>query len=219
MITAISAFLKQCANQVVAELGKEPFRRLADDISHRQMEHHQEQMNHVVQVALMPFLQAVADQRYSDALAMCTRELRNIMQEKGAAAELAVLRAHLTGGAQIADESAKFNFWETGCHLEGHAVYAAGRSGPFSIEMTKGPGEWQVSEYLFPAVPAPVPPNRAGVAPQKDGSCPPVYPIKAGRSGVYHVPGGRFYERTMPVRCFASAADAKAAGYSPSRRG
>lgn len=219
MIAAITAFLQQSLSLAEGELVKEPFRRLADGISHRQMERHQEQMNHVVQVALLTFLQAVEGQRYSDALAMCTPKLRSIMQQKGAAAELAVLRAHLIGGAQIADESAKFNFWETGCHLEGRAVYPDGRSGPFSIGMTKGSGEWQVSAYLFPAVSAPVAPNPAGVAPQKDGTCPPGYPVKAGRSGVYHVPGGRFYQRTLPVLCFASAADAQAAGYSPSRRG
>jgi hypothetical protein len=47
-----------------------------------------------------------------------------------------------------------------------------------------------------------------------DGSCPAGYPVKANaRSGIYHVPGGRFYERTIPERCYATAADAEHDGY------
>lgn len=51
------------------------------------------------------------------------------------------------------------------------------------------------------------------VAPD-DGRCPPGYPIKANdNSGIYHVPGGRFYDRTIPERCYAHAEDAEADGY------
>jgi hypothetical protein len=47
-----------------------------------------------------------------------------------------------------------------------------------------------------------------------DGGCPDGYPIKANdNSGIFHVPGGRFYERTVPERCYADAADAEADGY------
>lgn len=47
-----------------------------------------------------------------------------------------------------------------------------------------------------------------------DGGCPDGYPIKANdNSGIFHVPGGRFYERTVPERCYASADDALADGY------
>ncbi len=47
-----------------------------------------------------------------------------------------------------------------------------------------------------------------------DGDCPPGYPIKANdNSGIFHVPGGRFYVRTVPERCYADAADAEADGY------
>jgi hypothetical protein len=50
--------------------------------------------------------------------------------------------------------------------------------------------------------------------PPVDGACPPGYPIKGNsNSHIYHVPGGRFYERTVPERCYASAADAEADGY------
>lgn len=47
-----------------------------------------------------------------------------------------------------------------------------------------------------------------------DGACPDGYPIKANdNSGIFHVPGGRFYDRTVPERCYADAADAEADGY------
>src|SRR5688572_9637956 len=37
-----------------------------------------------------------------------------------------------------------------------------------------------------------------------DGACPDGYPIKGNaNSGIFHVPGGRFYERTIPERCYA----------------
>ncbi len=47
-----------------------------------------------------------------------------------------------------------------------------------------------------------------------DGGCPDGYPIKANdNSGIYHVPGGRFYERTIPERCYSTAEGAAADGY------
>ena len=47
-----------------------------------------------------------------------------------------------------------------------------------------------------------------------DGECPDGYPVKANdNSGIYHVPGGRFYGRTVPERCYARAEDAEADGY------
>jgi hypothetical protein len=50
------------------------------------------------------------------------------------------------------------------------------------------------------------------------GQCPLDHPIKANsRSGIYHIPGGRFYDRTAPDRCYASEAAAEADGYRRSR--
>ncbi len=47
-----------------------------------------------------------------------------------------------------------------------------------------------------------------------DGACPDGYPIKAnGNSGIFHVPGGQFYDRTRAERCYADAAAAEADGY------
>ena len=47
-----------------------------------------------------------------------------------------------------------------------------------------------------------------------DGQCPIDHPIKGNsNSGIYHVPGGRFYDRTVPERCYATEDDAVADGY------
>jgi hypothetical protein len=51
-----------------------------------------------------------------------------------------------------------------------------------------------------------------------DGACPDGYPIKANaNSGIFHVPGGRFYERTVPERCYTDEASAEADGYRRSK--
>jgi hypothetical protein len=74
-----------------------------------------------------------------------------------------------------------------------------------------------------PPVPPPVPPPPPRPAPPDppagrwrqpvDGACPDGYLVKAAKSGIYHVPGGRSYERTTPERCYANADDAEADGY------
>lgn len=47
-----------------------------------------------------------------------------------------------------------------------------------------------------------------------NGACPPTHPIKVKTaSGIYHVPGSQFYERTRPDRCYVDAAAAEADGY------
>jgi hypothetical protein len=64
-----------------------------------------------------------------------------------------------------------------------------------------------------PPVASPLVDARRWVEPV-DGACPPGYPVKANdNSGIFHVPGGRFYDRTVPERCYASAEDAAADGY------
>ena len=68
-----------------------------------------------------------------------------------------------------------------------------------------------------PAAPpvAPVPGGRA--APQGT-SCPPSHPIKGNRNSmIYHVPSSRSYAATKPEECFATEADAIAAGYRAPR--
>jgi hypothetical protein len=51
-----------------------------------------------------------------------------------------------------------------------------------------------------------------------DGDCPDGYPLKANdNSGIFHIPGGRFYDRTVAERCYANADDAIADGYRPAK--
>jgi hypothetical protein len=54
--------------------------------------------------------------------------------------------------------------------------------------------------------------------PPVDGTCPAGFPVKANaNSGIFHVAGGRFYERTVPERCYATAQSAEADGYRPAK--
>lgn len=68
-----------------------------------------------------------------------------------------------------------------------------------------------------PDVPPP-PPRPKSIPPASGNSCPPNAPIKGNQSGIYHVPGGGFYDRTNPEECFANEAEAQAAGYRASKR-
>lgn len=57
------------------------------------------------------------------------------------------------------------------------------------------------------------------VEPNDDGSCPPTHPVKAKlESGIFHVPGGRHYERVTPDRCYRDADGAVADGLRPSKQ-
>lgn len=52
-----------------------------------------------------------------------------------------------------------------------------------------------------------------------DGACPSSHPIKGNAdSGIYHVPEGAFYARTVPERCYASAEAAEADGFRRAKR-
>lgn len=56
-------------------------------------------------------------------------------------------------------------------------------------------------------------PTPAWAAPL-DGGCPDGYPVKVNEaSGIFHVPGGRSYERTVPNRCYVTATAAESDGY------
>lgn len=51
-----------------------------------------------------------------------------------------------------------------------------------------------------------------------DGACPATHPVKLNEtSGIFHLPGGRFYERTNADRCYTSAEAAVADGYRASK--
>ena len=81
----------------------------------------------------------------------------------------------------------------------------------------------QRNEMAMPAAPAQWP---AFVAPERpswviaasDGAAPDGFPVKVkASSGIFHVPGGRFYERTNPDRWYTTAGQAQADGYRQSK--
>ena len=66
---------------------------------------------------------------------------------------------------------------------------------------------------------APAPATGSGRAAPTGMICPGSHPIKGNRTSmIYHLPGGEFYDATGPEECFASPADAEAAGYRRSQR-
>ena len=75
--------------------------------------------------------------------------------------------------------------------------------------------EWPPLRTDTPVVPTP---RAATWLAPVDGKCPDGYPLKANdNSGIFHSPGGRFYDRTVAERCYARAADAIADGYRPAK--
>ena len=85
---------------------------------------------------------------------------------------------------------------------------------PFPPEPVPGPGPGPVSE--------PIPGPTSAVAawvPPTDGACPVGHPVKAKlTSGIFHVPGGTLYDRTVPDRCYVDATAAEADGLRASKR-
>ncbi len=69
-----------------------------------------------------------------------------------------------------------------------------------------------------PGQPRPADDEQRWVPPNTDGSVPASHPVKVKESsGIFHVPGGRFYDRTRPDRCYPTAAAAEADGYRRSK--
>lgn len=70
-----------------------------------------------------------------------------------------------------------------------------------------------------PASPPPPRPEPLLWVQPSGGVCPPSHPVKAKlESGIFHVPGGRFYERTRPDRCYADEQGAEADGLRRSKQ-
>jgi hypothetical protein len=52
-----------------------------------------------------------------------------------------------------------------------------------------------------------------------NGACPLSHPVKGNaNSRIYHVPGGRFYDSTVPERCYRDESAAEADGMRASKR-
>ncbi len=83
-----------------------------------------------------------------------------------------------------------------------------------------GRGLWVTAEASRSPVPPAKPEVRApggrpGVEPEGAWTCPESHPIKgnfttySGERCIYHVPGGQFYNRTKPERCYATGDEAR----------
>jgi hypothetical protein len=97
---------------------------------------------------------------------------------------------------------------------------SSGQSGPARLMLTPAPPAAPVQQApsSAPGQQAPVSAPKGQAAPTGT-SCPASHPIKGNRpSMIYHAPGGAFYDQTGPEACFATPADAEAAGYRPSQR-
>lgn len=68
-----------------------------------------------------------------------------------------------------------------------------------------------------PKTKKPTKPKKAWYPPVSRYNCPAHARIKGNQSGIYHVPGGAYYSRTTPEKCFATEAAARRAGYRPSK--
>jgi hypothetical protein len=94
--------------------------------------------------------------------------------------------------------------------------------------------EWEPQPFPFPPQPRTTPPAArpdvavaagdrvtevdAWVAPTGD-RCPASHPVKAKlSSGIFHVPGGQSYERTVADRCYVDRAAAEAEGFRAAKR-
>lgn len=76
------------------------------------------------------------------------------------------------------------------------------------------PGSGAPPSPPFTSRPAAAPTPAPDWAAPVEGVCPDGYPIKANEnSHIYHVPGGRFYDRTIAERCYATGAAAERDGY------
>ena len=86
--------------------------------------------------------------------------------------------------------------------------------------------EWRPQPLLSPPMPVPHAPEHPVEAPDGagwiepvDGACPVSHPVKAKlTSGIFHVPGGQMYDRTVPDRCYVDATAAEADGLRASKR-
>jgi hypothetical protein len=106
----------------------------------------------------------------------------------------------------------------------GVGVVISWRRGQGASSTPIDPPQWPAWPTQPQAAEDPPGPSRSAVdqqswaRPSADGSVPSTHPVKVKESsGIFHVPGGRFYDRTRPDRCYPTAAAAEADGYRQSK--
>lgn len=171
-----------------------------------------------VYTTVSSFLEAVAARKPEAAVMLCTPELAaELRRDYGVGAACETVRSLLDGRTDITHDPPSYNFFHNACDVKGRVIMGT-RSAPYRISVSESEGGWKIRGYEFNEIPPPAV-DSDGVVPGTGGLCPEGYPVKGSRSRVYHVPGGRFYETTSAIRCFATVSDAKAAGFFASKRG
>jgi len=149
---------------------------------------------------------------------------------------IAQTRAAVTGKAVLAiyevpDNTAKLMLGAAECRLllpdqeitlaarPLRAAWLVAPKSPEARKTTSTPSPSPVAQANRPTAPA-----RPGAPPQSAGTCPIAQPIKgnfttySGERCIYHMPGGQFYVKTKPERCYATEAEAEQDGCRESRR-
>ncbi len=100
-----------------------------------------------------------------------------------------------------------------GIGLLAGVAYAVWRKLPTQPETSP---HWEPQPFPFP--PQPALDESPWVDPADSGACPAHHPVKAKlASGIFHVPGGANYARTVADRCYLSAEAAESDGLRQSK--
>jgi hypothetical protein len=96
--------------------------------------------------------------------------------------------------------------------------------------LVKEDGQWKLDEQISAqretapsasstatATPSAAPAGEESVPPITEEDCPASHPVKGNQSGIYHDLDSPYYDATHPEECFATAADAREAGYRAPR--
>ena len=107
------------------------------------------------------------------------------------------------------------------------AAYAVWRA--VDANRTEHDTGWEPQPFPFPPQPRQTAPEREQTTPTAPATpawvepvgdtCPRSHPVKAKvASGIFHVPGGQSYDRTIADRCYVDAAAAQADGFRAAKR-
>lgn len=116
-----------------------------------------------------------------------------------------------------APTTVKYQWYRNGAAIKGatRATYKLSTSDKgrkITVRVTGSRSGYETVSRTSAAVTAKSAPTSTN--PGSGGSCPAAYPIKGNaNSGIYHMPGQRFYKVTKAEQCFSTEAAAKAAGY------
>jgi hypothetical protein len=138
-----------------------------------------------------------------------------------AGSRLSVSRGNWTSGTKLTQRWYRNGIAVSGATATSYTLKSADSGTTISVKVTGSrSGYTTVTKasagvrVLATAKPKPTS-NRAA---PRGKSCPASHPIKGNAdSGIYHVPTGAYYGRTVPEACFKSESAAKAAGYRKSK--